>query len=158
MRKIHVIILLILLIIGVTLFFGTRYGLRIGNVYIAPGKEKMILEDLSQRFWEDIQFKDFDAASAYHEPEIRKEVDIPYLMERLFLIKPEQLDVRSIEIQEVDIDSTELRGRVRTKLMVRVLNTGQTKHPEVILYWYKKNDSWFMKLESSLRPPEKRKK
>ena len=118
---------------------------------------KKILEELSYSFWEDIQFKDFKAAAAYHELGIRDTIDIPYLLERLFFLKPEHLDIRNIEIQEVHIDSTGSRGRVKTKLLVNVLNTGKVKEPEVILYWYHKNKKWYMRLESSLRDIEKEK-
>lgn len=157
MRKIYFIVTFIVLFVVIIVLFGSRYGLKIGNIIISPNKDKKILEQLSFKFWEDVQFKDFKAAASFHEANIQDKVDIPFYLERLFLIKPEQLDIRKIEIEEVDIDTSTQRGRVRTKLMITLLNSNKTKQPEVILYWYKKNNKWFMRLESSLHPLKKRK-
>ncbi|MFC1850809.1 hypothetical protein ACFL27_11500 [candidate division CSSED10-310 bacterium] len=154
MRKIHVIVAVLAVLCLALFLFGSRYGFKMGNIMIAPSGDKKLLEQLSHSFWEDIQFKDFDTAASYHEPEIQKTLDIGYLLERLFMVKPEYLDIRNIEIQEVDIDSSGDRGRVRTKLLLHILNTKKTKEPKCILYWYKKNNKWFMRLESSLRPVE----
>ena len=154
MRKIYIIVGILVLITGVIVMFSSRYGVSIGNITIAPHKDKKILEDLTFSFWEDIQFKDWDTAASYHAEQVKAERDIPYLIERMFQVKPETLDVRNIEVQEVDIDSSGDRGRVRTKLLVKVLNTGKVKQPEAVLYWYKENGQWLLNLESSLRKAE----
>jgi hypothetical protein len=100
---------------------------------------------------EDIKFKDFNKAASYHSPEDQEEVDIPKLMERLFKIKPELLDVMEYSILDSTLDSTGTRGRVKMKAKVNVLNSGKIKNPEFILYYKKEGDEWFMELESSLR-------
>lgn len=107
-------------------------------------------------FWEDVQFKDFDRAASYHAPEVRETVDIPFLLERLFLVKPEALDIMEYEVVLADIDSSELRARVKTRLKVKELVRESIREREVMLYWTRETASspWFMNLESSLRQLE----
>lgn len=151
MKKYHIILGVLVFIALLIFIFGSRYGLKFGNVIISPQKNKVLLHDMTYKFWEDIQFKDFTSAAQYHEEHLREKLDIPYLIERIFYVKPEFLDIRTIDILEVHIDSSGERGRVLTRLLVRLLNTGETEEPEVVVYWYTKNGQWFMRLESSLR-------
>ncbi len=114
--------------------------------------DSRVLREKTMRFLEDIRFKDFAAAAACHSPEDQKRVDIPVLIERIFQIKPEFLDLMRYEVSGVDMDSTGLRARVRTHSSVKILNTGEIRQPDVILYWQKAADgNWYLKLESSLR-------
>ena len=154
MRKILVLGVILIIVCLIVFIFGTRFGIKIGNIYIAPSVAKKILEELSYSFWEDIQFKDFERAATYHEPALQALLDIPYLIERLFMIKPEHLDIQRIEILDVDLDADGERGRVRTKLIVKMLLDGKIREPEIILYWYKKEGQWYMRLESSLHQLE----
>ena len=156
MKKFAIILVLILAACGLMLF-SSRYGVKIGSLSFALDKDKQTLEQRSKAFWEDVQYKDFKSAAKYHEKSKQKKHDIPYLLERLFLVKPEQLDIRSIEVEEVSIDSTRKRGRSRTKLTLKILNANKLKTPKVILYWYKKNQKWYMRLESSLHALKRRK-
>ncbi|MBN2055411.1 hypothetical protein JW905_10845 [bacterium] len=156
MRKSTMILALLIIMTGLFLLFGSKFGIRIGNFVLAPSSDKKALEELTRAFLEDIQFKDFNKAATYHEPEEQKRVDIPYLLERLFHIKPEFLDIQEYEIMKVQIDSSGDRGRVLTRTTVKVLNTGELRKPEIVFYWHKAGDSWFMRLESSLDRPKKR--
>ena len=117
------------------------------------GGERAELRRMAWSFWEDVRFKDFEAAASYHPLQRRDEVDIPYLLERLFLQKPEMLDVTDIEVLMVDIDSTGNRGRVNTRLRVRDLAREEVEDQEVMLYFHRDDSRspWFMELESSLR-------
>ena len=113
-------------------------------------------------FWEDIQFKDFTSAATYHDPAEQNAVDIPYLLERLFMVKPEALDIMQYEIVLADIDSTGLRARVKTRVKVKNLLDESIREKEVMLYWQRTTpaDPWYMHLESSLHEldPDKDKK
>jgi len=117
------------------------------------GGDRGELRRLAFSFWEDIQFKDFDAAASYHEPDRIAEVDIPYLIERLFLQKPEWLDITDIEVMMVDVDSSGDRGRVRTQMRVHDLTNDEWRDQEVMLYFYREGPGspWYMELETSLR-------
>lgn len=107
-------------------------------------------------FWEDIQFKDFDHAATWHDPAVQESVDIPYLLERIFVLKPEALDIMDIEIVLADRDSTGNRARVKTRLRFKDLVKGKVHEKEVILYWHRADAQapWYMELESSLRRDE----
>jgi hypothetical protein len=104
-------------------------------------------------FWEDIQFKDFTRAASYHSPERRAAVDIPYLIERLFGVKPEFLDIMEIEVVLADLDSTGLRIRVKTRLKVKFLVNEKIDDREIMLYFHRASleAPWWMELETSLR-------
>ena len=103
-------------------------------------------------FLEDIKFKDFDKAASYHSAEDRKDVNIAKLIERMFQVKPEFLDILRYKIVKSEIDSSGDRGRVLTRTVVKVLNTGEIKEPEIIFYWQQDpTEGWVMKLESSLK-------
>lgn len=108
-------------------------------------------------FWEDIQFKDFDGATRYHAPEARRTVDIRYLIERTFGVKPELIDIKEYEVMWVDMDSTGLRARVRTRTKAQILNREKIETAEVMFYFTRDDlDSpWYMNFETSLRNPEK---
>ena len=151
MRK-SAIAFFILILIGVGIyFFVTKYDITIGGLQLAFNKEKNLLRNLTIDFFEDVRFKDFDKAASYHTKEDQETVDIPQLIERLFQIKPELLDIMKYEITEVDIDRSGTRARVRTHTTVKVLNTEELREPDIIFYWHKVDGQWYMKLESSLR-------
>ena len=78
-------------------------------------------------------------------------MDIANLIEQLFHIKPEFLDIMKYEITDVDVDKSGTRARVKTHATIKLLNTEEIKEPDVIFYWHKIDDRWYMKLESSLQ-------
>ena len=153
MRKSGIIFLILLLIGGGIYLFVSKYEINIGSFRWMFSKEHAILRELTTSFLEDIQFKDFDTAASYHNEEEQREVDIPTLIERLFKIKPELLDIMKFEITDVHIDSSGNRARVKTHTTVKILNTDELKEPDLVFYWQKENGQWRMKLESSLQNP-----
>ena len=127
-----------------------------GGAFPTPGLdlggERGHLRRLSQSFIEDVQFKDFDKAGSYHSPEDVGTVDIPYLLERMFLLKPEALEIMSYEVIFADLDSSGERGRVKLRVKVRDLVKDNVRDQEFILYYHRDAPGpWYMKLESSLR-------
>jgi hypothetical protein len=107
-------------------------------------------------FWEDIQFKDFHSAAQYHSPDTQATVDIPYLLERLFAVKPEALDIMDFDVVMVDLDSTGLRARVKSRVKVKSLLDSQTTEKEIMLFFKRESVGapWYMELETSLRGAE----
>lgn len=122
------------------------------------GGEAAELRGTTLAFWEDIRFKDFEHAATYHAPEVQEELDLPRLMERLFLIKPEALDIVEAEIVYAEVDSTELRARVMSRLVVKDLTRGRLKEQEILLFYERESldAPWFMNLHSSLQTPMER--
>lgn len=153
MRKSGIIFLILLLIGGGIYLFVSKYEINIGSFRWMFSKEHALLRELTVSFLEDIQFKDFDTAATYHNEEDQKDVDIPKLIERLFKIKPELLDIMKFEITDVHVDSSGKRARVKTHTTVKILNTDELKEPDLVFYWQKENGQWRMKLESSLQNP-----
>lgn len=129
--------------------FGPAAHAPIG-VLLNPDTRKLGV--LARNFMEDIKFKDFKAAAAYSMPEQREKADIPMLIERLFQVKPEFLQIDNIELVAADVDSTGDRARTKLKTDVKLLNSSELKHPEILLYWKKdKAGKWLMDLASSLQ-------
>ncbi len=134
-----------------------------GGYYLSGGAigfgDAIITSDLSNLrkranlFLEDIQFKDFDSAAAHHENHLSETIDIPYLITRLFLVKPELLEILDYEIAYAKIDSSKLRGRVKYQINYKELVRNKFGKRELILYFYRPDTSskWYLKLEDSLR-------
>lgn len=151
MKKVGAVFCLLLLLAVGLLFFSSSGPTLPGPLANAGGDSKL-LRNRTTDFLEDIQFKDFDKAASYHSTEDRKKVDISRLIEQLFAVKPEFLDIMRYEIKTVDIDRSGDRAKVITHTVVKILNTGKIREPEVIFYWRRDpKEGWVMMLESSLR-------
>jgi len=149
MKKSNITFILVLLVLGGYIAYDVQGG---RSFFLGLfSKDQSIMSDNALSFMEDVKFKDFKTAATYHSPEDQKNVDIPRLIERLFRVKPEFLDIMEYNILETSLDSTGKRGRVKLKAKVRLLNSDEIKTPEVIFYFHKKGEEWYMELESSLK-------
>jgi len=143
---------LMILIIGVLIaYFAWEGGWGRDQFQSLFSGDRKAIDEMALSFMEDIQYKDFKKAAAYHHPDVQKKVNIAKMIRRLFKIKPELLDLMEYRIVETSLDSSNRRGRVKVKARVHVLNTKKIKNPELILYFHKKSDAWFMELQSSLK-------
>lgn len=133
-------------------------GLDLGLAWIGS-TDRQFLSSKTFDFLEDIQFKDFETASTYHLPETQDKRDIPEMLRRVFQVKHEVLDIKRYDIQEVDLDRSGQRARVRTLIDYRITgdqrirdNPDTDRNVELIFYWFRQEDgTWVMDLESSLR-------
>ena len=117
------------------------------------GGDRGLLRRVALDFMEDVQFKDFQRAASYHAPELIETVDIPFLIQRLFAVKPEALDIMDYEVVFADIDSSDLRARVKLRVRAKLLANERIEERELLLYFYRDTvtSPWYMKLEDSLR-------
>ncbi|MCO5171325.1 MAG: hypothetical protein M9894_33910 [Planctomycetes bacterium] len=175
MKKVGVVLAVVLGLAVAALIGFQSYGFQLFGVSWAWDKEKAELARLAQSFLQDLQFKDFDKAGKYHELIDQGKADIPKLIERLFQVKPEVLNIRDFEVVRVDMDQDGKRARTFFRSNLEFLNTAEGDKPnkekqvEGILYWHKRPgaageaeaptdgsdpaalaEQWFMKLESSL--------
>ena len=96
--------------------------------------------ELSQKWMEDLQFKDFRSSSLYHHKLDRHRVDIGRAIERLFLVKPEMLDILSYRIVKAQVDSSGERARVKVNVRYKKLNKDKKpKEARLMLYWMKRH-------------------
>jgi hypothetical protein len=162
-KKILAITFSLLLVGGVALFASAPKGIGMASLLYFMDEDKKELVQLAQTFLESIQYKDFKSAALFHNEEDKKKVDIPKLIERLFKVKHEVLNIRDMEVSDVTIDSTGKRARTFFNANIEVLNSLQRggsnkerehRDTEGILYWQKENGKWVMKLESSLKNPK----
>ena len=107
---------------------------------------------MGQKFMESIQYKDFKSASIFSLPEQKSTLDIPVLIERLFQVKPELLDINNVKVLSHDFDSSGDRARLRMQADVKILNSQELRKPEIILYFKKQPDGkWYMDFASSIK-------
>lgn len=118
------------------------------STMLSSDTQSMVTKSLS--FMEDIRYKDFDASAQYSLPEQRGKYDLAALVEGLFKVKPEFLDVQSYEVLSTDLDSQGERARVHMKANVKLLNTDELREPELILYFKKQSGEWYMDYATSL--------
>lgn len=152
MKKLLLLFFVLAVVAIVLLAYTGPGGIEVGGFGLAFSEDKKLLETQTLAFIEDVRYKDFTKAATYHNAAEQKTVNIPNLLERIFAIKPEFLDILRYQISSIDLDSAGQRARVHCKLVIKVLNTSEIKEPEVIFYWYKDpKEGWRMRLESSLR-------
>lgn len=152
MKKLLLLFLFLGVVAVVLLVFTTQGGVSMGSFSLAFSEDKKDVEKQTLSFLEDIRYKDFKKAASYHNLAEQKTVDIPNLIERIFAIRPEFLDILRYQITGIDIDSSGERARVHCKVVIKVLNTSEIKEPDVIFYWYKDpKEGWRMRLQTSLR-------
>lgn len=108
-----------------------------------------ILREKTYRFWECIKFKSFDQAAAFDRAQDKQTT--AKLIERIFRIKPENLDIQTVDVIHADLDRTGRLGRTKTRITGEVLNPKKLVEVEVMLFWEKEGEAWWLKLESSLR-------
>ena len=153
MKKLIIAVVALLVLAGGYLAVAHASGGAFYSFGLPLGGARGELRRLSRSFIEDIQFKDFKRAASYHSPEKRASVDIPHIIQRVFVVKPEALDIQGYTIVFSEVDSTDNRGRVKTRVKLKDLVQGQLREQELILYWERAGAGapWYMKLEDSLR-------
>lgn len=127
MRKTTLLTLAALLLIagGAAAFFARAYVGDLG-----------LVRDLSRAFMEDLQFKDFRSSKLYSHPLDQDRLDIGRTLERLFLAKPEFVDIKDFELVRAEKDSTGRRAKVLVRTRYKLLNKDQDlREGELILYW-----------------------
>ncbi len=133
MRKVTVVTIVVALVltVGGWIFLN---GVPFGN------SARRLVVDLSLDFMEDLQFKDFRRSASYHHKLEKHRVDIGRTLEKLFLVKPESLDLREFHIVKAEVDSTGDRARVHIRTKFQRLNMkDEPENGELILYWMKRN-------------------
>jgi len=114
------------------------------------GGDRSILRTQSIRFFECLKFKEFTEAANFHSVEDRKDADIPNMIEDLFRIPPEYLDIQDISVLFVEIDTSGDLAKTKTRCHVKELNSAEERNHEIILYWKREGEDWNLKLRSSL--------
>ncbi len=126
---------------------GGGYAIHGGYTPFYHSDKKGIREQTRQ-FWEFIRFKSFDQAAQFDEDEDKETT--ARLIERIFRIKPENLDIQRVDVLSVEIDSSGNLGRSKARLEGELLNPKKTKTIEVMLFWRRVGGVWRLKLRSSL--------
>lgn len=149
--KLFILVISILILLAGA-FFVAKKSYENMPLSVLMSSDLSTLAEESRQFMEALQFKDFKGASALSMPEHLKTYDMPMLIERLFQVKPEFLDIQKNKILSVEKDTTNKRAKVNIESEVKILNTNELKKPNVILYWKKMDDGkWYLDLASSIK-------
>jgi hypothetical protein len=153
MKKAVTALLVLALLGGGYLGVAHVSGGAFSTLGLALGGDRGALRRIALSFLEDIQFKDFVSAAGYHSPDTQSTIDIPFLIQRLFTVRPEALDIMDYDVVFAEIDSGGLRARVKLRVKVKILLNALIEEQEVLLYFERDSvdDPWYMKLEDSLR-------
>lgn len=99
-----------------------------------------MVEDFSKRFMEDLKFRDFRSSSLYSHPLDQDRLDIGRALEKLFLVKPEMLDLMDYRIRRAELDSSGERASVIVSSRFKVLNRDkEPQEKELKLYWIRRH-------------------
>ena len=104
MKKVLTAVMVFALLLGGYLGAAHVSGGAFSTLGLALGGDRGALRRIALQFLEDIQFKDFVSAASYHAPDIRDDVDIPFLIQRLFTVRPEALDIMDYEVVFAEIE------------------------------------------------------
>ena len=153
MKRVLTALMVLSLVFGAYLGVAHVSGGAFSTLGLALGGDRGALRRIALAFLEDVQFKDFVSAAGYHAPDLIDSVDIPFLLQRLFAVKPEALDIMDYDIVFAELDSSNLRARVKARIKVKLLLDETIQEREFILYFDRDSidDPWYMKLEDSLR-------
>ncbi|MEM1347883.1 MAG: hypothetical protein AAGI01_04945 [Myxococcota bacterium] len=112
----------------------------VGVVYVPRAGQAGIVRELSERFVQDLQYKDFRSSSLYSHDLDRARLDIGSTLEKLFLVKPELFDLMRYEVVRADVDESGERARTKVRVVYKKLNiSAEPAEKEVLLYWLKRH-------------------
>jgi hypothetical protein len=152
-KKAVSVLMILAALLGGYLAVAHVSGAAFSTLGLPLGGDRGELRRMAMAFMEDVQFKDFESAASYHAPDLIDTVDIPFLIQRLFAVKPEALDFMDYDVVFAELDSSGLRARVKLRVKAKLLMNERIEERELILYFYRDSvsDPWYMKLEDSLR-------
>lgn len=131
MRKTSILTIIVLLVLGAAVYLVTAGPLN---------TDLRLINQLSMDFMEDLQFKDFRRSASYHHRLEHDRVDVGNTLEKLFMVKPESLDIQSYRIIKSELDSSGDRARVHLRTRIHRLNMkNEPEDGELILYWMRRN-------------------
>lgn len=132
MSKTTIITLIVVVFLGIGAYLFNNNPLTFGSIGV--------VEKLSKSFMEDLQFKDFRSTQLYSHGIDKDRLDIGKAIERLFLTKPEFLDILDYRVSRAELDDSGTRAKVIVRTRFKILN--KDKKPREgywILYWSKRH-------------------
>ncbi len=152
MKKLIIFILLLALCAGGYLATAYFSGGTLPTFGIPLGGEKSQMRQSVLKFWEDIKFKDLNSAASFLPADQRDAANIQGFLQRIFGSAAVTLDIVGYEIETLELDSTGLRARVKTKVMANNLQIGQKINRSVMLFFHKispGSKNWSLELANS---------
>ncbi|MFN8670864.1 MAG: hypothetical protein U0457_02125 [Candidatus Sericytochromatia bacterium] len=148
--KIFFILMIAFLSAGTFFYINIKYNNMPLSTLISSDISEIATQSL--QFMEDVKFKDFVSAGKKSIPEHLQKYNVPMLIESLFQVKPELLDIQKTKVISTEKDSTGNRAKIQLETEVKLLNTNEFRKPIVMLYWKKQPDGkWYLDLASSIK-------
>lgn len=145
------IIVVILLVVGGYFAAAHFSGGALPTFGIAIGGEKSKLRSVVLKFWEDVKFRDLRSAANYLPQAQRDPAKVIGFLTQIFKTPSEALDLINYKVEVLELDSTELRGRVKMRLTANNLASGEAVDVETMLFFYREADGqkWLLELGNS---------
>lgn len=145
------IVVIILLIVGGYFAAAHFSGGALPTFGISIGGEKAKLRTEVLKFWEDVKFRDLRSAANYLPAQQRDPAKIIGFLTQIFKAPSESLDLISYKVELLEIDSTELRGRIKMHLTANNLATQEPLDVATMLFFYREADGqqWYLELGNS---------
>lgn len=110
MRKTLIIIMILMIIAFGYLLYAQISGGAVPTFGLPIGGQRALVREHIKRFFEDVKFKNKSAMNAMISSESTIE-DIDNFLEKTFGADPNNVDLQSIKIESVELDSTKTRAR-----------------------------------------------
>lgn len=148
MRKFLVLLLLLALAAAVYLGYAHLSGGAVPTFGLALGGEPALIRQQALRFFEHVKFKDFSALKDF----VKEGTDTPQINQfitKTIGFEPAQVDLQTLKIEQVEIDSSHKRARVKVHLAgLELQERRQFDLTKVIFLYLDEKSQWLIDLET----------
>lgn len=116
------------------------------------GGARAELRTLTMSFWEDIKFKDYKKAASYQAETKRSESSISALVEQVFGLPAQSVDLMEFSVVEAELDSTGNRARLKSRVKAKDLVKGKVHTREVMHFFHRDTPqaAWVLDLDHTV--------
>lgn len=152
MKKILIFMLILLFTAVGYLSYAHFSGGKVYTFGLPIGGIKAQVRYRVNNFFEQIKFKNINELKNFTEPFISKEAFFTYLNN--ILNNPlDQIELENFTINNIELDSTKNRARVKTEFFYKNFITNKSFAQEKLIFLYHANNNWFIDIESVMMHP-----
>lgn len=148
MRAFGTVLALLIFAAGAYLGYAHFSGGEVPTFGLPLGGEKKNIRDTTQAFYETIKFKNRDAIKHFVDATATQEDISDYLTKTFGEGALNEIDLNSVSIEQIELDSQETRARVKILLSGLYLDDKKAFTINKLLYFYRANSLWLLDLKS----------
>lgn len=148
MRTFFICLAFLLMIAAGYLFYAQLSGGAVPTFGLPVGGERALVRQQIQRFFEHVKFKNKSALSTM-VPENTTMEDIESFLSKVLGQEPSELDLQSVKIDSVELDSSGTRARCLVSLSGQNLAEQKPFTVNRMLFLYKEGpDNWLLDIKN----------